>query len=109
MQQGKIDEAKVKLDEAKSAYESVLPDGAYEFYELYRNYAELYSAEQKTEEAVKAYNKAMKINMALQGENHKDIADIYNQLSHLYEDIDNKKSAEYSKKAEEIYNKFCEK
>lgn len=93
IQQDKTQEAKILLDKAIESHKKAAPETAYEFYEVYKTYGELYNRDGNLDEALNYYNKAANILKPLIGEKGNDLADIYSSLANIYRNTDKLKEA----------------
>ena len=92
------------LKEAEDNYNKVLPDGAYQYYEVNKNFADIYKEIEDTENAIKYYKKALSINEALQGSEHRENADLYESLAEMYSlQGEREKALKYIGKTLDIY------
>jgi tetratricopeptide (TPR) repeat protein len=99
--ENKTDEAEKLIDEAYKEYQYVADLNSYYFYDVYKNYGDLWS--KTPDERITYYTKALEINNAFLGEINDDAADI---LANLAELQDNKTTAlYYINKSIETYKK----
>lgn len=101
---GKFEEAKQTIDTVLEYYKKAVPENSYAFVDVYKRYGELYEFQGKNKEALKYYNKAKDINLALLGNCNRDLADIYSSIANNVEDA--KQAIAYIDKAIEI-KKTC--
>lgn len=117
--ENKLDEAKIALDTAFEYYKKSVPENSYEYFEVYKRYGQLNAHKGNSIEALKYYNKAKNINIALLGEVNRDLADIYadiannvdnekDAIAYINKSIDIRKAC-YGEKHQKVYSKLINK
>ncbi len=92
------------LKAAEQNYIKVLPSNAYQYYEINKNLADIYKHIGDNGNALKYYRKALVINKTLQGDKHREIADIYESYAEIYSQQNKKEKAlKYIDETIEIY------
>lgn len=103
---GDMEESYKLINEALEIYLQIFPENSYPVYEVYKDYADILSADGKNDEALENYQKALEIVNGLKGVNTLDSANIYESMANIYSAQENKKTAlEYITKATDIYSK----